>query len=116
MAQGRPVRDAGLMRSERRTYLMGHSMGSAGTFHLAVKYSGNWAATASIAPAAFRMDSSSLSAIASLPMMIVHGDADTAVPVAVGRTWAEAMKALSDASVHQPFQAVASMKAVADAR
>jgi poly(3-hydroxybutyrate) depolymerase len=79
---------------ERRTYLMGHSMGGAGTFHLAVKYPGNWAATASIAPAAFGMQPASLSAIPNLPMMIVHGDADTAVPVEVGRSWAEAMKEL----------------------
>jgi predicted esterase len=77
---------------ERRTYLMGHSMGGAGTFHLAVKYPGHWAATASIAPAAFGMQPSSLSAITSMPMMIVHGDMDTAVPVAVGRAWADAMK------------------------
>jgi poly(3-hydroxybutyrate) depolymerase len=77
---------------ERRIYLMGHSMGGAGTFHLAVKYPGHWAATASIAPAAFGMQPSSLSAITSMPMMIVHGDADTAVPVEVGRSWAEAMK------------------------
>jgi predicted esterase len=77
---------------ERRTYLMGHSMGGAGTFHLAVKYPGNWAATASIAPAAFSMQPSSLSAITNMPMMIVHGDMDTAVPVSVGRAWADAMK------------------------
>jgi predicted peptidase len=79
---------------ERRTYLMGHSMGGAGTFHLAVKYPGHWAATASIAPAAFGMQPSSLSAIPSMPMMIVHGDADTAVPVDVGRSWAAAMREL----------------------
>jgi len=79
---------------ERRTYLIGHSMGGAGTFHLAVKYPQHWAATASIAPAAFGMPPSSLSAIPNMPMMIVHGDADTAVPVAVGRSWAEAMKEL----------------------
>ena len=79
---------------ERRTYLMGHSMGGAGTFHLAVKYPGNWAATASIAPAAFGMQPTSLSVIPNMPMMIVHGDADTAVPVDVGRSWAAAMKDL----------------------
>jgi predicted esterase len=79
---------------ERRTYLMGHSMGGAGTFHLAVKYPQHWAATASIAPAAFGMQPASLSAIPNMPMMIVHGDMDTAVPVSVGRAWAEAMKEL----------------------
>ncbi|HEY7445204.1 MAG TPA: alpha/beta hydrolase-fold protein [Vicinamibacterales bacterium] len=80
---------------EQRTYLMGHSMGGAGTFHLAVKYADTWAATASIAPAAFGLQPSSLSAIPGMPMMIVHGDADTAVPVTVGRSWAEAMKELN---------------------
>jgi len=79
---------------ERRTYLMGHSMGGAGTFHLAVKYPDYWAATASIAPAAFGLQPSSLSAIPTMPMMIVHGDADTAVPVEVGRSWAEEMRKL----------------------
>jgi predicted peptidase len=79
---------------ERRIYLMGHSMGGAGTFHLAVKYADKWAATASIAPAAFSMQPLSLSAIPDMPMMIVHGDMDTAVPVAVGRSWADAMKEL----------------------
>jgi poly(3-hydroxybutyrate) depolymerase len=79
---------------ERRIYIMGHSMGGAGTFHLAVRYPQHWAATASIAPAAFGMQPSSLSAIPSMPMIIVHGDMDTAVPVAVGRSWSEAMKEL----------------------
>lgn len=78
---------------ERRTYLMGHSMGGAGTFHLAVKYPGNWAATASIAPAAFS-DPAPLSDIPAMPMMIIHGDMDTVVPVSVGRSWAEKMKEL----------------------
>jgi predicted peptidase len=79
---------------ERRIYLMGHSMGGAGTFHLAVKYPQIWAATAAIAPAAFGMQPSSLSAITNMPMMIVHGDADTSVPIAIGRSWADAMKEL----------------------
>lgn len=79
---------------ENRMYLVGHSMGGAGTFHLAVKYPQHWAATASIAPAAFGMQPSSLSAIRDMPMMIVHGDADTVVPIAVGRSWADAMQEL----------------------
>ena len=36
---------------ERRTYLMGHSMGGAGTIYLGVKYASNWAAIGAIAPA-----------------------------------------------------------------
>ena len=77
---------------ERRTYLMGHSMGGAGTFHLGVKHSGNWAAIAAIAPAAFGMDPKSITTIPKMPVIIVHGDMDTAVPVSVGRAWAEVLK------------------------
>ena len=77
---------------ERRTYLMGHSMGGAGTYHLAVKYPSNWAAIATIAPAAFTLQPSSLSAIPNVPVIVVHGDADTAVPVSLSRTWVEFMK------------------------
>ena len=77
---------------ENRTYLMGHSMGGAGTFHLAVKHPDNWAAIAAIAPAAFRLQPSSLAAIPRMPLIVVHGDADTVVPVSVSRTWVEFMK------------------------
>jgi predicted peptidase len=41
---------------ERRTYLMGHSMGGAGTLFLGAKYPAEWAAIAAMAPAAFRMN------------------------------------------------------------
>jgi poly(3-hydroxybutyrate) depolymerase len=40
---------------DHRTYLMGHSMGGAGTLYLGSKYASNWAAIAAIAPAAFAM-------------------------------------------------------------
>ncbi len=49
-----------LMRKEfsiddKRTYLMGHSMGGAGVLFLGPKYADQWAAVASMAPAAFLM-------------------------------------------------------------
>jgi poly(3-hydroxybutyrate) depolymerase len=77
---------------DRRTYLMGHSMGGAGTFHMGVKHSSNWAALAAIAPAAFGMDPKSITTVPAMPVIIVHGDMDTAVPVSVGRAWADALK------------------------
>ena len=40
---------------ERRIYLMGHSMGGAGTYYLGSKYRNIWAALAPIAPAAMGM-------------------------------------------------------------
>jgi predicted peptidase len=79
---------------ERRTYLMGHSMGGAGTFYLGVKYASNWAAIAAIAPAAFSLQPSSLSAIREMPVIVIQGDADTAVPVENTRRWIDTIKEL----------------------
>ena len=77
-----------------RTYLMGHSMGGAGTLYLAIKYPQRWAAVAALAPAAFAVDREGLSKIPKMPIMLVHGDMDTVVPVTVGRAWADAMKSI----------------------
>jgi predicted peptidase len=84
---------------ERRIYLMGHSMGGAGTYYLGSKYGGIWAALAPIAPAAMGMTNDRtkvLQAIkdAGVPMLVSMGDADEAVPVANVRTWVETMKEL----------------------
>lgn len=67
---------------ERRTYLMGHGMGGAGTLFLA-KYASNWAAVAAIAPAADRMEWKMDSILTNLtiPGLVIQGDADTVVPV-----------------------------------
>jgi predicted esterase len=80
---------------DNRTYVMGHSMGGAGTLYLAIAHSQRWAAAAAIAPAAFSVDKAGLARIPKMPIMIVHGDMDTVVPPAVGRAWVDAMKALN---------------------
>lgn len=77
-----------------RTYLMGHSMGGAGTFHLGVKYASDWAAIAAIAPAAFAMDPDMLAEIPEMPVMIVQGDADPLVPIENTRPWADKLEEL----------------------
>jgi predicted peptidase len=79
---------------ERRTYLMGHSMGGAGTLYLGSKYASNWAAIAAIAPAARRMEANMDAILAkiTMPAIVIQGDADTAVPVANTRKWIAAMK------------------------
>ena len=84
---------------ERRTYLMGHSMGGAGTYYLGSKYGKEWAALAPIAPAAMGMTNDRtkiLQAIkdAGVPMLVSMGDADEAVPVDNVRTWVATMKEL----------------------
>jgi len=71
-----------------RTFLMGHSMGGTGTLFLGQKYAYNWAALAAIAPAAFLMQQNRADILDSIkqsgiPLMIVQGDMDTAVPAAI---------------------------------
>jgi len=84
-----------LMRKEftiddKRTYLMGHSMGGAGALFLGPKYADQWAAVASMAPAAFLMQPESLAAVKDkMPLFLAHGDADTVVSIDVGRRWAK---------------------------
>jgi predicted peptidase len=83
----------------KRTYLMGHSMGGAGTLFLGQKYADQWAAIAAIAPAAFLMQPNQKEILApikaaNLPLMITQGDQDPVVPVASVRTWAAAMDEL----------------------
>ena len=77
-----------------RTYLMGHSMGGAGTLYLGVKYADNWAAIGAMAPAAFTLQPASLEKIKDMPVIIVQGDADTLVPVTNTRLWADKLKEL----------------------
>jgi predicted peptidase len=83
---------------ERRTYLMGHSMGGAGTLYLGSKYASNWAAIGAIAPAAFAMQANASALLTpikdTIPVIVTQGDADTAVPVQNTRTWIETMKEL----------------------
>jgi poly(3-hydroxybutyrate) depolymerase len=75
---------------DKRTYLMGHSMGGAGALFLGPKYVDQWAAVASMAPAAFRMQPESLAPVKDkMPLFLAHGDADTVVPTDVGRRWAK---------------------------
>lgn len=81
-----------------RTYLMGHSMGGAGTLYLGSKYASNWAAIGAIAPAAFAMQANAAALLTpikdTMPVIVTQGDADTAVPVQNTRTWIGVMKEL----------------------
>jgi predicted esterase len=75
---------------DKRTYLMGHSMGGAGALFLGPKYVDQWAAVAAMAPAAFLMQPESLAPVKDkMSLFLAHGDADTVVPTDVGRRWAK---------------------------
>jgi poly(3-hydroxybutyrate) depolymerase len=82
---------------DERTYLIGHSMGGAGALFLGQKHVSEWAALAAIAPAAFMMESYRAEILAPIkaagvPLMIIQGDMDPAVPVENTRRWAETMR------------------------
>src|SRR5262249_1271066 len=74
-----------------RTYLMGHSMGGGGTFHIAMKTPELWAGLAPIAPAIFH-PIGDLEQIKNIPVILVPGDTDPLVRVERIRPWAEKMK------------------------
>ncbi|MEX2212494.1 MAG: alpha/beta hydrolase [Phycisphaeraceae bacterium] len=76
---------------DKRIYLMGHSMGGGGTWHLGIKYPDLWAGLAPIAPA-IRKSPELVAKIKDIPVILIQGDQDKLVPVAGARLWAEAMK------------------------
>jgi predicted esterase len=76
---------------DNRIYLMGHSMGGFGTWVLGPKYPQIWAA---MAPISGGGNPESLTKVLSIPEIVVHGDADTTVPVQSSRTMVEAAKKL----------------------
>lgn len=84
---------------ENRTYLMGHSMGGAGTLFLGQKYTDKCSAIAGIAPASFMMLQNRAEILtpirdAGIPVMIIQGDKDKAVPANYTRQWVDTMKEL----------------------
>jgi predicted peptidase len=74
-----------------RIYLMGHSMGAIGTWHLGAKYPEIWAALAPFS--GFGMPPT-VAAMKAIPEIIVHGDADLTVAVAGSRAMVAELKRL----------------------
>jgi poly(3-hydroxybutyrate) depolymerase len=80
---------------DSRTYLMGHSMGGAGTLFLGSKHAEEWAAIAPIAPASFLMnDNRAEIKDGGVPVLMIPGDEDEAVPVDNTRMWVATMEEL----------------------
>ncbi len=78
--------------AERR-FLMGHSMGGAGTVYLGATRKGMWAGLAPLAPAlGGSMDL--LGQLGATPVYVVMGDKDRMVPVATVRQWVREMQRL----------------------
>jgi len=88
----------GLVRKEyhvdaNRIYLLGHSMGGGGTWHLGIKHPEIWAALAPIAPAIYRSPDE-LERIKHVPVIVVQGAKDRLVKAETTRRWVDKMKEL----------------------
>jgi dienelactone hydrolase len=68
-----------------RIYLMGHSMGGAGTYYLGAKYNDIWAGIAPISGAGGINDAAAAERYKAFPTLLLHGDKDSIVPVATSR-------------------------------
>lgn len=104
----------------RRTYLTGLSMGGYGTWHLAAKFPGRFAALVPICGGVIRPKEHGDPLPASAdpygevakkigsatPVWIFHGDADDSVPVAESRNMAAAMRALGGEVHYTEYPAV----------
>ena len=77
--------------NEKRIYLMGHSMGGGGTWHLGATYPDIWAGLGPIAPASPR-SMEGLDKITHIPVIVIQGDQDRLVYGA--RRWVARMKEL----------------------
>ncbi|HIF22296.1 MAG: prolyl oligopeptidase family serine peptidase [bacterium] len=76
---------------ENRMYLWGHSMGGAGTYHLAEQHPNLWAAVGVAAPAP-SVDPSQLEAFKHVPIIVLQGDEDPLVTRT--REWVAKMKTI----------------------
>ncbi len=85
-----------------RIYLMGHSMGGAGVYYLGGKYNDIWAGLAPISGAGGIADAAA-AARYTMPVLLMHGGADSIVPVAGSRRAAQALKAAGAEHIYLEF-------------
>ena len=91
----------GLVRDElniddNRIYLWGHSMGGAGTYHIAARHPDMFAALGVAAPATpvGATADEVLGKIKDIPIIVLQGDEDDLVPVDLTREWVSKMQEL----------------------
>jgi predicted esterase len=86
-----------------RIYLMGHSMGGAGTYYLGAKYNEIWAGLAPISGANGIADQAAAERYKKIPVLLMHGDKDTIVPPATSRRAAMALQAVGAQHLYLEF-------------
>jgi pimeloyl-ACP methyl ester carboxylesterase len=77
-----------------RIYLMGHSMGGGGTYHLGAKYKDIWAGLAPIAGLGGIDDATAAAPYISIPMLVLHGERDSILPAGISRRSVLALQAV----------------------
>jgi dienelactone hydrolase len=86
-----------------RIFLMGHSLGGAGTYYLGGKYNDIWAGLAPMSGAGGIADAAAAERYKSIPMLIMHGDKDSIVPVATSRRAVLALQGVGAPHVYLEF-------------
>jgi dienelactone hydrolase len=86
-----------------RIYLMGHSMGGAGTYYLGGKYADIWAGIAPISGAGGIADAAAAEKYKSLPMLIMHGEKDSIVQPSTSRRSVAALQAVGAQFLYLEF-------------
>ena len=85
-----------------RIYLMGHSMGGAGTYYLGGKYNDIWAGLAPISGAGGIAEGAA-ERYKAMPMLIMHGAKDSIVPPAASRRAVAALQAVGAPYIYLEF-------------
>lgn len=85
-----------------RVYLMGHSMGGAGTYYLGGKYNEIWAGLALISGAG-GIAAGTAEKYTSIPTLIMHGARDSIVPPATSRRAVAALQAVGAPHIYLEF-------------
>jgi pimeloyl-ACP methyl ester carboxylesterase len=101
MALLKSIREQYTIDSDR-LYLMGHSMGGAGTYYLGAKYNDIWAGLAPISGAGGIAEGAA-DRYKSLPTLIMHGAKDSIVPAATSRRAVAALQAVGAPYIYLEF-------------
>jgi dienelactone hydrolase len=89
-----------------RIFLMGHSLGGAGTYYIGGKYNDIWAGLAPLSGAGGIADATAAERYKAIPMLIMHGDKDSIVPVVTSRRSVLALQAVGAPHVYLEFPGV----------
>jgi len=86
-----------------RIYLMGHSMGGAGTYHLGAKYNDIWAGIAPISGAGGIGDAAAAERYRSFVTLLMHGEKDSIVPASGSRRAAALLQGAGAQHIYLEF-------------